>query len=81
MICKLFAVIRCDRKGSHRQRLQDPNHSIRHGLSGLTLDLSQEGQVGLSLGQGNNGMVMLFVDNRIHFPSPRRWRVSTTAGR
>ena len=68
MVRELFAVIRCDRMGSDRQRFQELDHSIRHGLSSLALDLSQESQSGLPLSQGDNGMTMSFSDNRIHFP-------------
>ncbi len=41
--------------GSDRHRLQELDHSIRNGLSGL------------ALGQGDNGMTMSISDNRIHF--------------
>jgi hypothetical protein len=68
MIRELFSVIRGDRMGSDRQRLQEIDHSISHSLSGLVLDLSQEGQARLPLSQGDNSMTMSFSDNRIHFP-------------
>ena len=68
MARKLFAIIRCDRMGSDRQRLQELDHGIRHGLSSLALDLSQESQAGLPLGQGDNRMTMSFSNNRIDFP-------------
>ena len=53
---------------SDRQRLQELDNSIRHGLSSLALDLSQESQAGFPLRQGDNGMTMSFPDNRIHLP-------------
>ena len=68
MVRKLFAIIRRDRMGSDRQRLHELDNSIPHGLSGLALDLSQEGKAGFPLGQGDNGMTMSFSDNRIYFP-------------
>jgi hypothetical protein len=68
MICKLIAVVSCDRMDSDRKRLRDPIRSIRHGLSGFTLDLSQEGKARLPLDQGDNDMVMSFAYNHIHFP-------------
>ncbi len=52
MVCKLFAIIRRDRTGSDRQRLHELDNSIRHGLSGLALDLSQQSQARFTLGQG-----------------------------
>jgi len=42
MARKLFAIIRRDRMGSDRQRLHEVDNSIRHDLSGLALDLSQQ---------------------------------------
>lgn len=68
MVRKLFAIIRRDRMGSDRQRLHELDNSIRHGLSGLALDLSQQSQARFTLGQGDNGMTMSFSDNCIHFP-------------
>ena len=68
MARKLFAIIRRDRMGPERQRFQELDHSIRHGLSSLALDFSQERQSRLPLGQGDNGMTMSFSNNRIHFP-------------
>ena len=68
MVRKLFAIIRCDRMGSDRQQLHELDNSIRHGLSCLALNLSQEGQAGLPLDQGDNGMTMAFSNNGIHFP-------------
>ena len=68
MIGKLFAIIRRDCIGSYRQRLHELDHGIRHGLSGLALDLSQQSQTGLSLRKRDNGMTMPISDNRIHFP-------------
>ncbi len=68
MIRKLMAIIRRDRMDSDRQRLHELDNSIRHSLSGLALDLSQESQSRLSLRKRDNGMTMPFSDNRIHFP-------------
>jgi len=48
MVRKLLAIIRRDRMGSDRQRLHELNNSIRHGMSGLALYLSQEGSAALS---------------------------------
>ena len=68
MVSKLFAIICRDCMCFHRQWLQELDHSIRYGLSGLALDLSQERQARLPLGQGDNGMTMSFSNNRVHFP-------------
>ncbi len=68
MVRKLFAIIRRDRMGSDRQRLHEFDNSIRHGLSGLALDLSQKSQARLPLRQRDNSMTMSFSDNRVHFP-------------
>ena len=68
MFCKLSAIIRRDGMGSDRQRLQEFDNSISHSLRCLALDLSQEGQARLRLGQGDNGVAMSFSDKRIHFP-------------
>ena len=68
MFRKLFAIIRRDGMGSDRQRLQELDNSISHSSSCLALDLSQEGQARLPLGQGDNSMTMPFPDNRIHLP-------------
>jgi hypothetical protein len=68
MVRKFSAIIRCDRMGSNQHRLQELDNSISHGLSSLTLNLSQESQARLLLGQGDNGMAMSFSDNRIHLP-------------
>jgi len=68
MVRKLQAIIRRDRMGSDRQRLHELDNSIRHGLSGLALDLSQESQTRLSLRKRDNSMTMSFSNNRVHFP-------------
>ena len=68
MVRKLLAIIRRDRMGSDRQRLHELDNSIRHGLSGLALDLSQESQTRRSFRKRDDGMTMSFSDNRIHFP-------------
>ena len=68
MARKLFAIIRRDRMGSDRQRLHELDNSIRHVLSSLALDLSQQSQSRLSLRKRDNGMTMSFSNNRIHFP-------------
>ena len=68
MVRKLFAIIRCDRMGSDRQRLHELDNSIRHSLSCLALHLSQQSQAGFPLGQRDNGMTVSFSNNCIHFP-------------
>jgi len=42
MLRKLLGIIRRDRMGLDWQRLHDLDHSVRHGLSCLALDFSQE---------------------------------------
>jgi len=68
MFCDIFPIVRCVRTGSNRQRLQELDDSICHGLSGLALNPSRERQARLPLGQGDNRMTMSVSDNRIHFP-------------
>ena len=68
MIREFFTVIRSYRMDLDRQRLQELDHSICHGLRGFALDLPQEGQAGLPLGQGNNCLAMSFSDYCIYFP-------------
>ena len=68
MVRKLLVIIRHDRMGSDRQRLHELDDSIRHGLSSLALDLSQQSQARFALCKRDNGMAMSFSKNRIHFP-------------
>ena len=68
MVRKLMAIIRRDRMDLCRQRLHELNNSIRHGLSCLALDFSQQSQTRLSLRKRDNRLTMSFSDNRIHFP-------------
>lgn len=68
MRCKLSAIIRRNCMDANRKRLHQINHSICHGLSGLAIDFLQESQAGCPIRKRNDGLVMPFTNDRVHFP-------------
>jgi hypothetical protein len=82
MLGELLAVVGRQRAHAGRKRRQQRDHHIGDRLGGLARHMGDQGVTGLTLAECDERLLLTGADDQITpSQSPKRWRLSTMAGR